>query len=222
MFDTLLQLPLFQGISHEDLTSILDKVKLHFAQHKGGETFIPAGRPCDRLCFLMKGELIVTTRSDEGILTLVERATAPYVVEPHSLFGMSTRYVASYTASAEAHTVSIDKAYVMDLLLGYDIFRLNYMNIVSNRAQALRAQIWQEPAAGLRERILAFFLSRCEKSAGVKVFKIKMEDLAHYVDDTRLNTSRILNAMQAEGLLELRRKEIVIPEIRLLAAIPTR
>ena len=30
MFDTLLQLPLFQGLCHEDFTSILDKVKLHF------------------------------------------------------------------------------------------------------------------------------------------------------------------------------------------------
>ena len=34
MFDTLLQLPLFQGLCHEDFTSILDKVKLHFIKHK--------------------------------------------------------------------------------------------------------------------------------------------------------------------------------------------
>ena len=40
MFDTLLQLPLFQGLCHEDFTSILDKVKLHFIKHKAGETII--------------------------------------------------------------------------------------------------------------------------------------------------------------------------------------
>ena len=40
MFDTLLQLPLFQGLCHEDFTSILDKVKLHFIKHKVGETII--------------------------------------------------------------------------------------------------------------------------------------------------------------------------------------
>ena len=34
MFDTLLQLPLFQGLCHEDFTSILDKVKLHFINIK--------------------------------------------------------------------------------------------------------------------------------------------------------------------------------------------
>ena len=37
MYDTLLQLPLFQGLAHEDFTNILGKVKLHFTKHKAGE-----------------------------------------------------------------------------------------------------------------------------------------------------------------------------------------
>ena len=32
IFDTLLQLPLFQGLAVEDFTRILEKVKLHFAK----------------------------------------------------------------------------------------------------------------------------------------------------------------------------------------------
>ena len=53
MFDTLLQLPLFQGLCHEDFTSILDKVKLHFIKHKVGETIIGSGSPGKQLCFLL-------------------------------------------------------------------------------------------------------------------------------------------------------------------------
>ena len=37
MYDTLLQLPLFQGLAQEDFTCILGKVKLHFTKHKAGE-----------------------------------------------------------------------------------------------------------------------------------------------------------------------------------------
>ena len=40
MYDTLLQLPLFQGLAHEDFTNILGKVKLHFTKHKAGETLV--------------------------------------------------------------------------------------------------------------------------------------------------------------------------------------
>ena len=40
MFDTLLQLPLFQGLCHEDFTNILEKVKLHFTKHKAGDVIV--------------------------------------------------------------------------------------------------------------------------------------------------------------------------------------
>ncbi len=39
MYDTLLQLPLFQGLAHEDFTNILGKVKLHFTKHKSWRNF---------------------------------------------------------------------------------------------------------------------------------------------------------------------------------------
>ena len=89
MFDTLLQLPLFQGLCHEDFTSILDKVKLHFIKHKVGETIIESGSPCKQLCFLLKGEVSIVTNSKENIYTVIEQMEAPYLLEPQSLFGLN-------------------------------------------------------------------------------------------------------------------------------------
>ena len=212
MFDTLLQLPLFQGLCHEDFTSILDKVKLHFIKHKVGETIIESGSSCKQLCFLLKGEVSIVTNSKENIYTVIEQMEAPYLIEPQSLFGMSTHYTSSYIAHTEAHTVSISKAFVLSDLFKYDIFRLNYMNIVSNRAQNLYSRLWEEPAQDLKNKIIRFFLLHCEKTQGEKIFKVKMDDLARYLDDTRLNTSKALNELQDNGVLELRRKEILIPD----------
>ena len=45
-----------------------------------------------------------------------------------------------------------------------------------------------------------------------KILKIKMEELAQVVNDTRMGVSRALNSMQEKGLLELRRGEIMIPD----------
>ena len=42
--------------------------------------------------------------------------------------------------------------------------------------------------------------------------KIKMENLAQILNETRLNVSKVLNQMQDEGLLALHRGEIEIPE----------
>ncbi|MDE6822769.1 Crp/Fnr family transcriptional regulator [Bacteroides acidifaciens] len=216
MFDTLLQLPLFQGLCHEDFTSILDKVKLHFIKHKAGETIIESGTPCTQLCFLLKGEVSIVTNSKENIYTVIEQIEAPYLIEPHSLFGMNTNYNSSYIAYTEVHTVSISKAFVLSDLFKYEIFRLNYMNIVNNRAQNLYSRLWEEPIQDLKSKIIRFFLLHCEKTQGEKIFKVKMDDLARYLDDTRLNTSKALNELQDSGLLELRRKEILIPDAQKL------
>lgn len=216
MFDTLLQLPLFQGLCHEDFTSILDKVKLHFIKHKAGETIIESGSPCTQLRFLLKGEVSIVTNSKENIYTVIERMEAPYLIEPQSLFGMNTNYNSSYIAHTEAHTVSISKAFVLSDLFNYEIFRLNYMNIVSNRAQNLYSRLWEESTQDLKSKIIRFFLLHCEKPQGEKIFKIKMDDLARYLDDTRLNTSKALNELQDNGLVELRRKEVLIPDAQRL------
>lgn len=213
MFDTLLQLPLFQGLCLQDFTDILNKVKLHFIKYKVGETIIENGDLCEQLCFLLKGEISIITTSPKGSYTVIERVEAPYLIEPQNLFGMNRKYVSSYVAHTESHTVSINKQFLLSDLFKYEIFRLNYMNIVSNRAQNLYSLLWNEPVLQLRGKMIRFFLIHCEKPQGKKIFKIKMEELARNLGYTRLNTSKILNQLQNEGLIELHRKEIVIPNI---------
>ena len=82
MFNTLLQLPLFQGLCHEDFTNILEKVKLHFTKHKAGEVIVKSGTPCNQLIFLLKGELSLQTTSKDDLFTFIEHMEAPYVIEP--------------------------------------------------------------------------------------------------------------------------------------------
>lgn len=212
MFDTLLQLPLFQGLAQEDFTNILGKVKLSFTKHKAGETIAEAGDTCSQLIFVLKGEVCAHTSSADTSYSFIEGFRAPYVIEPQALFGMNTTYVSTYAAQTETHTVSVSKAFVMNELFRYDIFRLNYMNIISNRVQSLNNRLWMENTENLEQRIACFILTHIERQAGAKILKIKMETLAQVVNDTRTRVSKALNSMQKRGVLELHRGEIVIPD----------
>ena len=178
MFDTLLQLPLFQGLAQEDFTNILGKVKLHFVRHKAGVCIIKAGEVCNRLVFVLKGEVEAFTTKADIPYGVTEFFQAPYLLEPQSMFGMNTSFVTNYTASAETDTVSISKSFVLNELFKYEIFRLNYMNIISNRAQSLKARLWMPVPDDTEGRIVHFICQRCEQSNGKKALKIKMEELA--------------------------------------------
>lgn len=218
MFDTLLQLPLFQGLTQEDLTSILGKVKLHFDRHKPGETLLKRGMPCNQLLFVLKGEISAYTPAADGTYAVTEQMQAPCLIEPHSLFGMHTTYASTYTTLGEVHTVSISKTFALNELSKYEIFRLNYMNIISNRAQTLSNRLWDSTPKTLRERIGRFILTHTERPAGWKSMKIKMEVMAQIVNDTRNGVSKVLNDMQEEGIVELHRGEIFIPDAARLEA----
>ncbi len=212
MFDTLLQLPLFQGLAQEDFTCILEKVKLHFTKHKPGELLLQEGASCHELVFLLKGEVASSTSSADDSYNFTEYFPAPYLIEPYSMFGMKTSYTSTYRAKTEVHTVGISKAFVIKELFNYEIFRLNYMNIVSNRTQMLHNRLWKIAGNNLESRIVHFILSHAERPSGEKVLKIKMEDLAQIVNETRAGVSKALNSMQTKGLVELHRGEIVIPD----------
>ncbi len=213
MFDTLLQLPLFQGLGHGDFTSILEKTKLHFTRYNEGDVVIEQGTSCDQLFFLLKGELSIETTSNDGTYTFIEKIEAPAVIEPQSLFGMKVHYASNYTALTEVNAITICKSFVLTGLMNYDIFRLNYMNIISNRAQSFYHRIWETAPQGVEEKIVHFILQHVERPQGEKTLKVKMESLAACLDDTRLNVSKALNSMQEKGVVVLKRKEIYIPEV---------
>ena len=216
MYDKLLQLPLFQGLCTNDLTHILEKVKLHFQNNKAGTCLQHQGDVCDKLLFLLDGTLTAERNDTEYSFSLQEQLSAPLIVEPYSLYGMDTHYTASYTADTDISSVSIDKSYILTVLAKFPIFQLNYLNLLSNRAQAMHNKLWNAHSGNIYEKICNFLLLRCICPTGRKNLRIRMEDLASLIGETRINVSRVLNEYQQQGLAELSRKEILIPDLERL------
>lgn len=213
MYDTLLQLPLFQGLCKNDFTNILGKVKLHFRKYSADETIVEQGEACTKLIFLLNGEISSQITDEQHSYSLLELFGSPFVIEPYSLFGMHTKYTATYKAHTDVKLVTIDKSFILSELNNYEIFRLNYLNILSNRAQMAYDKLWNNHIGGTKEKIVNFLLLRSMKPEGEKLLRIKMEDLANLIDETRINVSKELNDMQEKGLVQLSRKEIFIPAL---------
>ena len=216
MYDTLLQLPLFQGLAKNDFTSILDKVKIHFLKRKAGDTVALGGEDCRELVFLLNGSLVSKTSDRDELYTFYEAINAPFLIEPYSLFGLATKYVSTYTALTACNLVTIEKAYLLSELNNYEIIRLNYLNILSNRTQNLHDRLWTNLPESLHDRIVEFILLHSYVPGGEKRLKIKMDDLAKLLSSTRIRVSKALNEMQDKHWLTLHRGEIRIPDISLL------
>ena len=216
MYDKLLQLPLFQGLCKEDFTSILEKVRFEFNKYPAGSCIAQQGKACKQLIFILQGTVYAKSIDNEHGYVLYETFDSPQVIEPYSLFGMFPQYTASYHAQTDISTVSFNKSYVLSELNKYEIFQLNYLNVISNRAQNVYRKLWDTHIGNTAEKITNFLQLRCTKPAGEKTLQIKMEDLATLIDDTRIKVSKVLNKFQEEGLIQLKRKEIHIPALEKL------
>lgn len=214
MYSTMLQLPLFQGLSQEDFTNILGKVKLHFTKHKLGEVVLREGSPCNELIFLLKGKIAMSIAAPDQSFIFTEYISETHLIEPYALFGLHPQYEASYTADSDINLLRIRKEYVVKDLFKYEIFRMNFVNNLSYHVQTLKKQVRQPFPNETNLKIATFILRNSCKAEGEKRLQIKMENLAKHLDDTRLNISKGLNDLQKKELITLRRKEIIVPDIK--------
>ena len=216
MYDKLLQLPLFQGLCEDDITNILEKVKLHFNKHNKKHIIIEQGKPCDKLYFVLEGDVKAKYTDKQYGFSLEESFEGPYIIEPYSMFGMYPYLSATYTTEGVSSTMTIDKSYILTQLNKYEIFNLNFLNILSNRAQTIYYKLWNTHQGNTEEKIINFIVLRCSNPTGPKNISIKMEVLAGLINDTRINVSRALNKFQKMGMMKLSRKVIIIPELETL------
>ena len=213
MYDTLLSLPLFQGMSQADFNSLLQKIRLDFVRYEEGSTIISTGDRCKSFAFLINGTVESSRDGMEGNMSFMEQIDAPFLIEPYSMFGRVGCYQRTYTASTPCSFLMVDKQYIYTELGKYNICRMNLLNILSGRVQQLDGHIWALQGSDLRGRIIRFIKGLADTQTGAKRLSIKMNDLALLMDATRLNVSRELNALEAQGLISLRRKEIFIPAL---------
>lgn len=218
MYDTLLELPLFQGLTKENITSIIEKVKMGFHKYENKQSIALQNSRCNSLIFILNGKVKVTTSDENFNFTIEETIEGPFIIEPHSLFGMNTCYQSSYTADNDVETLNIDKNYILSNLCKFEIFNLNYLNILSNRAQTVHNKLWNSHIGNTEEKIINFMAYRSVTLYGKKTLYITMEDLAALIDDTRINVSRALNTFQEKNVIVLSKKKIIINDMSLLMA----
>ncbi len=216
MYTRLLKQPLFQGMSKTDIDSIIAHTKFGFHKYMDGETIVQEGSVCNRLIFLTNGKVKAKRFSDDHGYAFSEEITAPDILQPEHIFGLNQRYTYTFTSSGACNLITLDKDEILRLSDEFMIFRLNLLNIITTQTQKIAHKWWLAKPTDLRRRIIRFFESHCRKPAGTKTIHIKMERLAEELNDNRLNISRELNKMQAEGLLQLRRTIIHIPSLERL------
>ena len=127
IYNSLLALPLFLGMSRNDLQQAAGQTRFDFRKASKGETIIAEGELCTHLYFLLDGEVMVKTESADHSYSIDEKIQAPETFQSERIFGLYPYFTHTYTALHDCSLLCIAKQDVMKLATLFDIFRINLL-----------------------------------------------------------------------------------------------
>lgn len=200
-------LPLLQGISAEDILHMQERGALRIVSMEPEEgDIIQNGQHCRTLTMLMEGTLSCTTNGEDW--TLVEEIHAPAIIEEEALWSLSQTYNHTYCPKSEGHLLVIDRRHMMQTMLHSDIFRINLLTRMSTRLERNYHSGQLPPPDSIAQKIVRFVKDISCTTTWPKRMRIKMTTLARIMGETRLQVSKALRQMEAEGQVTLAREQI--------------
>ena len=210
MYDVLLQLPIFQGVSRNKISELIEKMRFHFLKYPDGEKIVTSGEECNHLKFLISGEIKSELITQNEKMKISEKLQAPNVIAPEHLFGRDTYFPANLYAVGTVGLMQIEKASVVQMLQEEPIFLINLLNILSRRAQRTFESFTALSSNDLKERFAFWILSLTQqKSTDIRII-CKQKDLYSFFGVQRSVFLSMLDSLKENEILDYDVKEITI------------
>lgn len=204
LYDKLTSIPLFRGISGEDLATITERVHLRWINLEPEQFFIREGEQCNHIAVLYEGQMWITSRGKDYEVT--ETIDAQHIIEPEQLHGLECRYRRTYKAKTTCKVLLISKKDIRQTLMHVPVWRINFLNHISLKYTKQMDRETPTPMS-MKDRIMRFGTSG-ESQHPQHTLHIRMEDLGNYLGETRRTISRHLHELASEGKLTMRPNEI--------------
>ena len=211
MIPTLVNNPLFRGITPERLLADLEEISFHTRSDKKGEILARQGDVCNRLVILTKGSVRGEMIDYSGRLIKVEDITAPKAIAPLFLFGEQNRYPVEVTANEPTEVIELPKPSVLSLFRKNEQFLENYMNLSANYARTLSDKLFFMSFKTIRQKLASYLLRLYKQQQQTHItLDRSQQELSDYFGVSRPSLARELAHMQEDGLLIADRKHITI------------
>lgn len=219
IYAKLLRLPFFQGIDRDELEAMASKIRFDFQKYDEGAWIARENDRCATLTLVMTGSVEAEAISADHSYSLREQIDAPCAIEPERIFGLRQHLARGYRATTPCNVLRLQKDDVLRLCAQSLVFELNVLNTISTSVQRAGSAFWRTPPTTIPRKIATFVAHRSLRPAGPKTLSIRLTDLGSAIGESRLNVSRSLHVLEAQGLVALARQTIIIHRLKQLLSV---
>lgn len=219
MFEILMGLPLFRGVTHERIAETVGMAKFHFLKYLHGEEIVAAGSPCTHIKFIISGSARSTIVNSDGRFSVSQTLTAPDVIAPDFLFGKATDYPCTVVADQPTGILQIAKNDYIKILNSDPIFMFNFLNLLSMNAQKAVDGVLALTTGSTEERIAFWIIALTQPGGRDITLSCRQRDLYSFFGVQRSSFIATLDDMKNRGIIDYNQNEIRITDRRLLLDI---
>lgn len=218
---TLSRVPIFSGLTETELSFLTQRAVPR--TYSAGETVFSEGQPCTGLYVVETGHVRIFKSSAGGREQVLSIDGPGSSVAELPVFD-GGNYPASVAALDDATLLFVSKHDFQALCLAHPEVALKVLRVVGARLRRLVGIIEELSFTTVRHRLAAFLL-RLAGTAGKRTAEgleitlpVSNQELASQIGTVRELVSRNLSRFQAEGLLKVEGRSVVITDVKSLEA----
>jgi CRP/FNR family transcriptional regulator len=216
---TLSRVPIFSSLTETELSFLTQRAVPR--SYSAGETVFSEGQPCTGLYVVETGHVRIFKSSAGGREQVLSIDGPGSSVAELPVFD-GGNYPASVAAIDDATLLFVSKQDFQALCLAHPEVALKVLRVVGARLRRLVGIIEELSFTTVRHR-LAAFLVRLARTAGKRtpdgveiMLPVNNQELASQIGTVRELVSRNLSRFQAEGLLKVEGRSVVITDLKSL------
>ncbi len=208
MFELLMNLPLFRGVSRSRIAEVVGSAKFHFLKYPKGETVVRAGEECTHLAFVISGSVRSEISNSSKRFSVSQTLKAPSAIAPDFLFGRTTRYPGTVVALTDCSILKISKVDYIRILNADQVFMFNFLNTLSVNAQKALDGILALTSGGLDERIAFWIIALTQPGSEDIELTCKTRDLCNLFSVQRNVFDAACHEMEQRNLIRYSPRKI--------------
>lgn len=203
MYEMIMDLPLFKGLSHEQVSAFLEKTHVDFKKYENGEIIVDSSDRVATVKCVISGKISVLHRlGQNGTLRVAEVLEGGNVIGADRMFGMDTDYGCVIKAVGQVSVMEFSKDQYFGLLTTGNIFLLNYLNYLSLRAQRLSKIYSTYPSGNIGETLMRFVESVVSRQAVTVAVYFDLNELSAFMHLTPAEISEMLDRLVDAGAVK--------------------
>ena len=214
MYQQLMELPLFQGVSTEKITALVEKLPFHFLKFHNGDQIFAAGDQCSHIRFIVSGQVRIETLWSRLRVSMNQTLSAPHVLAAECLFGRRTVYPYTAVAHGSCGILQLLKSDYIKMVSSDKVFLFNILNYLSSGSQRNTASLLATRDGSVPERLAVLMDMLVVNGASDVTLRYKQKDLSALLGTQRTTLIASMDKLASQGLIDYDSNELRVLDIQ--------